>query len=298
MAHLQVSVFGKLRIQNDEDVVDGFPTRRAEELLGYLLVNPGERHPREKLVATLWPDVPLSNGRASLSTALWRLRNVFNRLGIHSESYLLATREWISFEPDETLQIDLIQFERHLGESERAKELNTKVNALKEAANLYQGVFCDGIYAEWCLIERERFERRYLRALGSLMGCLIDAGHFGDAVSVGQDILDRDPLREEVHRALMHCYWKMGERSLAIHQFQLCARMLQSELQVLPMPETINLYRQIIEERLSLLWLNNTPPSTDREQLKAAYDRFLSAADSLNALLRTAETRREPVSAD
>ena len=82
MANLQVRVFGKLRLQAGQCRVETFPTRRAEELLAYLLIHQRARHSREKLVDTLWPDVPLSNGRASLSTTLWRLRSVFDRLEV------------------------------------------------------------------------------------------------------------------------------------------------------------------------------------------------------------------------
>jgi DNA-binding SARP family transcriptional activator len=82
MARLQVHVFGKLRMSFGASTVESFPTRRVEELLGFLLINRNARHSREKLIDVLWPDVPLSNGRASLSTTLWRLGAVFQRVDL------------------------------------------------------------------------------------------------------------------------------------------------------------------------------------------------------------------------
>jgi DNA-binding SARP family transcriptional activator len=115
-------------------------------------------------------------------------------------------------------------------------------------------------------------------------------------VTTGEDILMRDPLREEVHRALMQCYWKMGRRSSAVGQFQRCARLLQSELQILPMPETISLYRQIIEERLYELQLNGNASTPFSPELHAAYDNFLLAVEDLNVMLdRVEESSEEPI---
>jgi DNA-binding SARP family transcriptional activator len=295
MAHVQVRVFGKLRLQNGEAALDVFPTRRVEELFGFLVLNQRARHSREKLIATLWPDVPLSNGRASLSTALWRLRTVFDRIGVPSETYFQATRDWICFQPDALLDVDLSAFERHLANAAEAGNRTDWERSLRAAIEIYQGELCEGIYAEWCLLERERLERCYLRALGQLIALLIQQGQFEKAILLGSEIVRRDPLREEAHRAIMHCHWKLGQRAQAARQFQYCARLLQTELQILPMPETIALYRRIVEDRLNDMWNNGAHPASQRQQLQSAYDSFLMAADTLNLLLEAAEESFEPV---
>ena len=294
MTGLQVRVFGKLRLKHKEAAVTAFPTRRVEELLGYLLLNQALEHPREKLIDTLWPDASLRNGRASLSTALWRLRNVFGQLDLTADDYLSTSREWVRFIAPESLETDLATFHYHLSTASKSPESRSREQALESAIAVYKGVFCEGIYAEWCLLERERLERQYLRALGQLMASQMRRHAYDLAAITGEEILMRDPLREEVHRANMQCYWKLGRRSSAVGQFQRCARLLQSELQILPMPETISLYRQIIDERLYEIQQNgNGPPSS---KLLAAYDNFLMAAEDLNAMLdKVDESSEEPI---
>jgi DNA-binding SARP family transcriptional activator len=283
VANLQVRVFGKLRLQSGQCRVDNFPTRRAEELLAYLLIHQRARHSREKLVDTLWPDAALNNGRASLSTTLWRLRSVFERLEVPATDYLQANRDWVSLTPTAALESDHLSFERDVVAAERATDDETRQERLQQALALYRGVFCEGIYSEWCLRERERLERLYLRAQGQLMAGLMRQKRYDEAVGAGLAILDNDPLREEVHRALMRCYWKMGQRSAAAQQFQHCARLLQAELQILPMPETISLYRAIVEDRLTELGAAHDDPR--EEQLRVAFDHFLDAAQQLDAAL-------------
>ncbi len=298
MTGLQVRVFGKLRLKHGDASVDAFPTRRAEELLAFLLINQHTRHMRENLIDTLWPELPLSNGRASLSTALWRLRTVFDRLGFPTNDFLDTTRDWIRFELPESISLDLDLFQRHLAEAERIGDLEIRERALQAGIDLYQGVFCEGIYADWCLIERERLERLYLRALGQLMASLIQRCAYEEAGAIGQQILDRDPLREEVHRAIMVCHWKMGQPVQAVRQFQRCARLLQSELYIRPMPETIDLFRQIVEDRWLDFQADIRPATSYEHQLQGAYETFLAAAADLNDLLdKAGEEWREPITA-
>jgi DNA-binding SARP family transcriptional activator len=166
-----------------------------------------------------------------------------------------------------------------------AAELGTREHALRQAINLYQGVFCDGIYAEWCLLERERLERRYLRALGQLMSLLIERGEYQEAVDRGRDILQLDPLREEVHRAMMRCFWRMGRRAEGVRQFITCARLLQRELQILPMPETIDLYRGMVEDKIGDLQRADLALNGENLEIQRAFADFLVAAERLSSLL-------------
>lgn len=289
MATLRVRVFGKLHIQNGEASVSTFPTRRVEELFGYLLLNQGVQLPREKLVDTLWPDLELSNGRANLSTALWRLRGVFNKLGVPADEVLKSTRDWITFDPPFSVELDLKEFQRHLAAAESAADPRPRQQAFHAATSLYRGQFCEGIYAEWCLLAREQLERQYLHAQGQMMGGLIQHQEYEEAILVGQDILSHDPLREEVHRAIMRCFWNLGQRARAVRQFQRCARLLQTELQILPMPETIQLFREIVEDRFDNLRLDGRGSGPYNHELKAAFQAFMTAAEGLDELLDLVE---------
>ncbi|MDX1615925.1 MAG: BTAD domain-containing putative transcriptional regulator [Candidatus Promineifilaceae bacterium] len=293
MPGLQIQVFGKLRMRYGDGTIEFFPTRRSEELLSYLLLNQAVQLPRERLVEMLWPDQALSNGRASLSTALWRLRTVFNQLGVSADDYLQASRDWVRLLPREPLSLDMSDFEQLLDKAARANQLAEREKSLRQAVVLYSGAFCEGIYAEWCLLARERLERRYLRALGQLTVQRMEEGDFDEALSFGRQLLERDPLREEVHRALMLCYLNLGRYAQGVRQFQECARLLQAELQTLPMPETIALYQRIIEARM---WATASPDGQSEEmsvELQRAFADFQAAAAALNALFERAEIESE-----
>lgn len=292
MTHLQVQVLGKLRLWHDDMVIDRFPTRRVEELLAFLLLNQSREHTREHLIDILWPDHPPSNGRASLSTALWRMNAVFRSMGLPPDRYLSSSRDWVRLEPSQPLFVDAVEFEMFLDRAEKEPAREQRLENLNKAVNVYKGVFCDGIYSEWCLIERERLERRYLWALGVLMADLVKKRSYQEAITHGKAIVGSDPLREEVHRALMFCFWKMGNSAGGIRQFQTCARLMQDELGILPLPETIDLYRVIIEDRVSASLEPQTENVRD-QQLRHAFQSFQSAAANLENLMFTEQENPE-----
>lgn len=289
MKELRVQAFGRLRMEYDNSVITSFPTRRVKELLAYLLLNQRKRHGREKLIEILWPDSTSENMRPRLSTTLWRLRNLFKELGTTSEQYLQTTRNWVAFGPGEALHLDLLSFERYFDEAQSAPDDGSCERALTNAVALYKGKLYEGIYSDWCLVERERLARMHLRALGELMACCIRRDAYQEAVDWGRRILRHDPLREEVHRALMYCYWQMGRRPEAVRQFQQCAQALREELQIMPMPETISIYQEIVEDRLRKRNGDWPGQGGQREELQKAFADFQEAGRRLNALLDMGE---------
>lgn len=289
MNKLRVQAFGRLRMRYADNVVTSFPTRHVKELLGYFLLNQHTRHGREKLIEILWPESSVDNVRPRFSTALWRLRTLFEELGTASEHYLQATRNWVAFTPEGALHLDLISFERRFDEAQTACDDASRERALGEAITLYKGKLYEGIYADWCLVERERLDRMHLRAMGQLMACCMRRNAYQQAIDWGRSILSKDPLREEVHRALMYCYWQMGRRPQAVRQFQQCAQALGEELQITPMPETIAIYQQIVEDRLQKAVDNSPGPASLQEELQDAFSDFQQAGQRLNALLDLAD---------
>jgi DNA-binding SARP family transcriptional activator len=117
---------------------------------------------------------------------------------------------------------------------------------VERALGLYVGELLEGFYHDWAIRERERLRSMRLKAMGRLMRYYSHHGVHESAIEYGQKILDHDPLKEEIHRALMGYYAQSGQRTLAIRQYKACCQILASELDVPPMEETVSLYTDII----------------------------------------------------
>ncbi|GAB4448883.1 MAG: hypothetical protein Kow00120_19060 [Anaerolineae bacterium] len=240
---LRVYAFGRLRISYAGGAVQRFPTRQSESLFGYLALHAGADHPRDLLIEHVLGDyTDLKSARARLSTALWRVRRTLTEAGAPVDDYLSAGRDTVCLIDGATLWVDTNAFIEAL---QAAAADEHPERAWEEAVAYYTGDLCEGLYHDWCLAERERFERLLLRTLGQLMAACGAREAYDEAAALGRRILARDPLREEIHRALMSYSYRAGNRTEAVRQYQRCRDLLRSELGVDPMPETQALYLQI-----------------------------------------------------
>lgn len=285
MTHVAVFTLGKLYLRAGQQCIASFPTRQVEELFAYLLLYPDVAHSREKLIELLWPFEEGEGSRGRFSTVLWRLRSTLDTFDDLAARCLVVTRTTVTLQRKAGLDVDFVAFEQALQQANREEQADAIERQLRCALELYLGDLFEGIYADWCLLERERLARLYLRGMGQLMAHLIQRHAYDEAVVLGERILQRDCLREEVHRALMYCHWQMQDWSAAALQFQQCAQLLQNELHVAPMPETVSLYQQIVADRVQYTPATAANNPLHQEQVMQALAEFQIAAAKLNRLL-------------
>lgn len=284
MTSLWVDTFGALQLRSQKATVSHFPTQHAKELFVFLLLNPYLKHTRLKIIALLWPDASESQGRGCLNTELWRLRSLLRELAVPADEILQTNRDFISFLPGESVVIDFEQFKMLLNLAAAAPDSETEETILGKAMALYKGDFCEDIFSDWCVIERERLSRLYLKILGQLMGNALVRQAYEEALCYGETILKLDPLREEVHRALMLCHVNLGSFSEAARQFHLCAQILWEELHILPLPETVALFDRLLVDRYRAhSKLQKQAP--EQETLRQTYLQYQEASARLSQLI-------------
>jgi DNA-binding SARP family transcriptional activator len=141
---------------------------------------------------------------------------------------------------------DVEVFEKRLDEAGELDDTEKKIALLKEACALYRGDYLSGTDADWCTLDRERLREQYLAALETLAALHTDLGALHAAIEFYQDVLAHDQYRESAYRGLMLCYYRLGDRTSAVRQYQACAKILREELGLSPAPETGKLFLKII----------------------------------------------------
>jgi LuxR family maltose regulon positive regulatory protein len=141
---------------------------------------------------------------------------------------------------------DVEAFEELVDQAEQAIDRERETAILEDALTLYRGDYLEGVYDEWCALERERLRGQCLVALDKLAGLYADRRELQRAIELYQQLLGREPYHESTHRELMRCYYRLGDRAAAIRQYQSCAELLREDLGLSPAPETESLYLQII----------------------------------------------------
>ena len=276
--------------------------RSAQALLGYLLLHRQQLVPRDVLVEIFWHDSSPEQARSCLSTAVWRLRRRLKGSG-QEGGYLLSTPEGeIGFNPASSHWLDVAVFEEVLtrlcaGEEEAITP--ALAQEAEEALALYTGDLLEGWYADWALRERERLRLLYVRGLQRLMRWYKGVGNLEASILCGQRILEKDLLREEIHRELMRLYAANGQRAQAVRQYQACRQALIRELEMEPMEETRRLYQAIRQEPVpawtlpvSLLQQARLPDGAAQlddllQDLLQVQQQVLEANQRLEAVIRT-----------
>jgi DNA-binding SARP family transcriptional activator len=210
--------------------------RKAQALLAYLVVEPGEAHLRDKLAALLWGDSSDQRARQSLRQTLLALRQALPQtdpelLRIDADTVAVDRR---------AVQVDALDLGQLVVEG--------TPEALAQAAALYAGDFLEGLsvqeprFEEWLIRERERLRELALEALAKLLAHQIETAADQEGIRTAGRLLTLDPLQEPVHRALMRLYARHGRRGAALRQYQICVAALRRELGVAPETATRQLY--------------------------------------------------------
>jgi DNA-binding SARP family transcriptional activator len=105
---------------------------------------------------------------------------------------------------------------------------------------------CSSGHLPWAIAERERLLARYLVALDRQGQIFIKQGQFELAINSYQRLLERDSFREDAHCQIMRCYQRLGQRGLALRQYERCAAILANDLGLEPAEETRALYTAVL----------------------------------------------------
>jgi DNA-binding SARP family transcriptional activator len=234
MSTLCIRLFGPLQLERDGRPLPNLPARRVGDLLAYLCLNRETLHTRERLAGLLWADADEDRARHSLNTALWRLQRVLRGSPDGRRPYLRVSPQAIGFNTDSDCWLDVAEFESRCALAAQAED----PSLYEQAVALYRGDLLPECYEDWCVAERERLQGMYIRALERLVKLYARNDEPARAVEFAGRILACDPLREEVHRALIRLHLRSGQPTSALRQYRACEEVLRRELGIEPARET------------------------------------------------------------
>jgi DNA-binding SARP family transcriptional activator/tetratricopeptide (TPR) repeat protein len=255
MRRLELTLLGGIQARLGRTPVT-FPRRKAAGLLAYLAIPAGQVHPRDKLAALLWGEVPEPRARHSLRQALVTLRHVFGGRGLIEDGDGVAL-------DGAALEVDVAHFERWAAEGRAGSAA-----ALERAAALYRGDLLEGItideapFEDWLRTERERLREQAVEVLGRLLAHQEAQGATDRAVQTAIRLLGLDPTLEEVHRVLMRLHARAGRRGAALRQYQACVDGLERLLGVEPEEATRRLYHDLLKAQPSVRRPEIRPPGS------------------------------------
>ena len=167
---LRIKLFGSLELERDGRPLARFASRKSGELFAYLALARKAPHTREHLAGVFWGDSAEERARHTLNTTLWRINRVLEppESAASERGYLRITPQHIGFNAASGVWLDVAEFETRCELAEQS-EGPTRFTLYAQAINLYRGDLLADCYEDWCIVERERLQGLYVRALAQLM---------------------------------------------------------------------------------------------------------------------------------
>ncbi|MDH3759845.1 MAG: winged helix-turn-helix domain-containing protein [Gammaproteobacteria bacterium] len=247
---LQIFMLGKFGlVANDRGIaIEKWKRRQAITLLKFLVTHLDRPVHRERILDYLWPDVDQERGWGRLKVTMYYLRSQLRASGAAEDTIRTVGSAYLLRR--DAVWVDAENFEKLASEGRTLQGKGRCDEALRcfdEALFLYRGDYLEqDTYADWCAEERERLGETYLDMLTRKAECHAQRNEFVEAAQVCRKGLVQDPCRESMHCSLMRYLVNLGRTDSALAQYRQCRSVLWREFGVEPMPETQQIYQQIV----------------------------------------------------
>jgi DNA-binding SARP family transcriptional activator len=246
MGLLAVQMLGRLYLRHDDTELACLGTRKAQELLCYLLLHRQRAHARESLANVFWSNTPTAQSRANLRKTLWQLQTALG--DPLAEELVQVDAEWVQINPNTAIWLDVVAIEQAFAavRDSSGEDMSDKnAQLVSQAVALYRGDLLDGWYQDWCLFERERVQNIYLALLDRLMGYCENHQECERGLAYGAELLRYDRTREQTYCRMMRLHVRAGNRAGALREYDRCVAVLADELEIEPGAPTTDLYTRI-----------------------------------------------------
>jgi ATP/maltotriose-dependent transcriptional regulator MalT len=249
-ARVQLRVLGPLELRRDGVVVVARELRRerVRQLLGYLLTH--DRPTRAAITADLWPDLDEVAAGRNLRVTLAYLHAVLEpgRGELDPPYFIRSSGPVLHLVVDAALEVDALQFDRHLDEAARLEAQgapSAALTAYERALALWDtGYLPDVSGGDWLQWERDRLRGRFVAAAVRAGELHLARGDAGAARALGDRAVRADEWSEEAHQLLVAALTESGDLVEARRQLRHLHRVLE-ELGVPAQPRTVALGRRL-----------------------------------------------------
>lgn len=175
---------------------------------------------RSFVVGNLWPEASEEHARASLRSALWRLRRLENEVLVADTAQIQLARH---------VRLDIADV-MHAPVAEGGSPDDHPLGL----PPMFSGELLPGWYDDWVVMARERLRFTQLRALEEMAEHSRADGRLGAAEEAYRAAADLEPFKETVQRGLIQVLLQEGSPGEAIHRYRAYRRLLRDELGVEP----------------------------------------------------------------
>jgi DNA-binding SARP family transcriptional activator len=199
---------------------------------------------RDALAEIVWDGALPPKWDGALSTIVSKIRSLLGRVGLDPKAIMptiggayaivLPHDAWVDVE-DAARRLDLAEGAVRHGDVFAATAQGTAASAVLRRP------FLPGVDGEWVETRRRLHADARYRCAVVLARAWIERGDPGLAVTIIDDAISLDPIREVGHQLLIEAELARGDRGAAQRAYERCRDVLDRELGVGPSPTTRSL---------------------------------------------------------
>jgi predicted ATPase/DNA-binding SARP family transcriptional activator len=248
---LEARFLGKFDIRVDGVAIE-LPSRKAQSLFAYLLMNLETQHRREKVAGILWPDSDESSARSKLRYALWQLRKAIG------DRYFLSDKISLAFNSEADYWLDSEELENKHVE-------HLPIEELEKIVALYKGEFLPGFYEDWIVLTRDQLHATFEQRMALLLQLLGNGERWREVLDWAERWISLGQTPEPAFQTLMIAHSQLGDKASATSAYQRCQQTLGEQLGVEPSEVTKKIYDLILQgevPEVSMLYPAFSAPKT------------------------------------
>ncbi len=244
----RIYLTGRMALEGDGSVVEELelPGVQGRVALAALVL---AKRPlaRDSLAEIIWAEALPQRWEKALSPIVSKLRTLLDRVGIDGRASLVTSAGALEFRRLSPITVDIEVCMNSLDTAEgalRRRELEIAWSDAAVASSIARNSFLPGVGADWVEEQRRNLEEAHVRALDVLTDVwrLRDDGP--QAVSIAEQLVRLDPLREQSHRKLIEAFGVAGDAAAAARAYRRCVSLLAERLDVVPSQATADAYRR------------------------------------------------------
>lgn len=228
--------------------------RNGQAILRYLIAQPEHSARVDTLMTILWPDDDSETALRKLQVTVSILRR--SLCAGHDDShlqggYILYRQGSYQINPSISIHSDVEDFLDLYNRGYQGRR-DLAIPHYEQACSLYNRPFLvEDMYVNWSYGRREQLRQIHLRMCSTLAEHYLEVRAYSKAAQWASKIVEENSADETAHQLLMRIYALEGRRSDALQQYHRCQQILLKELGVQPVPETVTLYRSIVNGEIN-----------------------------------------------
>lgn len=240
-ARIEIKAFGKAEVMvgNRNLILSDWKTQTSRDLFFLFLAHP-EGLSKEEVGVIFWPESSTAELKLRFKNAIYRMRHAIGSEAVLFQDNFYQFNRSLDYEYDVQ---DFIAAHTRAGDE---KSTSKKKTALLSAVQIYKGPYLPDINEIWVMADRQKYLEMYLKAVEELARISMEEKNFQEALKYCQRALKEDTCNEEIYRMMMEIHAALGNKAAISKQYEICRKVLKSELNTKPSPQTVALFEKLI----------------------------------------------------